>query len=75
MKDEIVKEIMRIMKEKQVARKVELFEQVSKKKKVSKKDFEKIVNELIEKNWIKSIYGGNTTFALTQSGLKESKLK
>ncbi|MCX8179268.1 MAG: hypothetical protein N3E38_00820 [Candidatus Aenigmarchaeota archaeon] len=69
MKDEIVKEIMRIMKEKQVARKVELFEQVS------KKDFEKIVNELLEKKWIKSIYGGNTTFALTQSGLKESKLK
>ncbi len=75
MKDDIAKEIMKIMKEKQVSKKWEVFEELTKKKKISKKEFENIINELIEKNWLVSIYGGNTTFALTQKGMRESKQK
>jgi predicted transcriptional regulator len=75
MKDEIAKEIMRIMKEKQVSRKWEVYEEIKKTKKISKKEFEKILDELIEKHWLVSIYGSDTTFALTQKGMRESKLK
>ncbi|MEM5799278.1 MAG: BlaI/MecI/CopY family transcriptional regulator [Candidatus Aenigmatarchaeota archaeon] len=73
--NDVEKEIMKIMKEKQVSRKWEIFDEISKKKKISKKEFEKVLNQLLEKNWLVSIYGGNTTFALTQRGLRESKLK
>ena len=75
MKDEIAKEIMSIMKEKQVSRKWEVYEEIKKNRKISKKEFEKILNELIEKHWLVSIYGSDTTFALTQKGIRESKLK
>jgi predicted transcriptional regulator len=75
MKDDIAREIMRIMREKQVSRKWEVYEEVKKNKKISKKDFEKILDELIEKHWLVSIYGSDTTFALTQKGMRESKLK
>jgi len=75
MRDEITKEIMRVMKEKQVSRKWEVYEEIKKGKKISKKEFEKILDELIEKHWLVSIYGSDTTFALTQKGMKESKLK
>jgi predicted transcriptional regulator len=75
MRDDIVKEIMEIMKEKQVSRKWEVYEEIKKSKKISKKEFEKILNELMEKHWLVSIYGSDTTFALTQKGMRESKLK
>jgi predicted transcriptional regulator len=75
MRDDIVKEIMAIMKEKQVSRKWEVYEEIKKSKKISKKEFEKILNELMEKHWLVSIYGSDTTFALTQKGMRESKLK
>jgi len=75
MNNDIAKEIMKIMKEKQVSRKWEVFEEISKKKKISKKEFEKTLDELLEKNLLVSVYGGNTTFALTQKGLREFKSK
>ncbi len=75
MKESIAREIMRIMKEKQVSRKWEVYEELKKSKKISKKEFEKILDELIEKRWLVSIYGSDTTFALTQKGIRESKLK
>jgi predicted transcriptional regulator len=75
MKNDIAKEIMRIMRDKQVSRKWEVYEEVAKSKRVSKKDFEKTLNELIEKHWLVSIYGSDTTFAVTQKGMRESKLK
>ncbi|MFH8080566.1 MAG: hypothetical protein QXO84_01665 [Candidatus Aenigmatarchaeota archaeon] len=72
---DLAKEIMKVMKERQVSSKWELFKEISKNKKVSKKDFEKTLNDLIEKNCLRSIYGGDTTFALTQKGAREFKLK
>ena len=75
MKESRARAIMRIMKEKQVSRKWEVYEELKKSKKISKKEFEKILDELIEKRWLVSIYGSDTTFALTQKGIRESKLK
>lgn len=73
MNKELVKLVMNTIKEMQVCKKSEVFKLVSKKKRISKKDFDNIISELIEEQWLVSIYGSDSTFAITQKGLKELK--
>ncbi|MCX8179087.1 MAG: hypothetical protein N3D75_04655 [Candidatus Aenigmarchaeota archaeon] len=73
MNKELAKLVMGVAKEMQVCKKSEVFKQISKKKNVSKKEFDAVIDELMEEQWLVSIYGSDSTFAITQKGLKELK--
>lgn len=75
MRGGIDKDIMKIMREKQVSSKSEIIKEISNKRKVSKKEIDKTLDRLIENKWLISLYGSNTTVAITQKGLKQSKAR
>lgn len=74
-KEGIEKEIMKIMREKLVSNKHEILNQLLKDKKNSKANIVKMLEKLAEKKWITPLYGSMTTFAITQKGIRESKMK
>jgi len=75
MKEDLEKQIMKIMKEKQVSSKSEIIKALSQKGNFAKKKVEQAIEKLVEKKWILPLYGSNTTFAVTQTGVRKSKTK
>jgi len=77
MYEEIEKKIMKIMSEKLVARKSELIEYVKRDIKGNphspKSVVDSITKDLVQKGYIIPIYASETTFAITQKGMRGAK--
>ena len=77
MYENIIKKIMELMAEKLVARKSELIEYVKKDIKGNphnpKEVVDSITKMLVQRGSITTIYASETTFAITQKGIREFK--
>jgi hypothetical protein len=75
--EEIEKKIMKMMSEKLVARKSELIEHVKRGIKGNphspKSVVDSVTKELVQKGYIIPLYASETTFAITQKGIREVK--
>ena len=72
--DGVEKKILERMAKSLVARKSELIEYLKKERGVSRTVVETSINSLISKGLISPIYACETTFAITQKGIKEVEL-
>jgi hypothetical protein len=73
MNDGFEKEVMKKMRTSLVANKRELLDRVKNRAKNPKIKMNNVLGELVNKGWIIPLYGSETTFAITQKGMKESK--
>ena len=75
MYDEVARKILERMGEKLVARKSELIEYVKNNVKINPRDPSSVVTSvlkaLVQKGLITPVYASETTFAITQKGMKE----
>lgn len=71
--DGFEREVMKKMRRSLVVNKVELLEQVKNKTKNPKTRMNNVLKELIDRGWIVPLYGSETTFAITQKGMRESR--
>jgi hypothetical protein len=77
MYEEIEKKIMKIMSEKLVARKSELIEYVKRDIKGNphspRSVVDSVTKDLVQKGYIIPLYASETTFAITQKGMRGTK--
>ena len=77
MYEEIERKIMKLMSEKLVARKSELLEHVKKYIKGNphspKAVVDSVTKDLLQRGYIIPLYTSETTFAITQKGIREVK--
>ena len=71
MYDGIEKKMLEEMSRRLVAKKIELWE-FAKKQKISKSAMDSVTKILVQKGMLTKIYASESTFAITQKGIREA---
>ena len=71
MYDGIEKKILKEMSERLVARKIELWE-FAKKQKISESAINTVTRMMVQKGLLTTVYASESTFAITQKGMREA---